>query len=61
VAVRARIWQDARRMSLLLYGIAIAAALCMAHAATSKRWDIVRGGAPVVAIFVVLALVVSAL
>jgi hypothetical protein len=48
-------------MNLLFFGLAIAAALCMAHAATGKRWDIVRGGAPVVAILLVIALAFQAL
>ena len=43
-------------MDLLFFGCAIAAALCMAHAATGKRWAIVRGGVPVVLFLLVVAL-----
>jgi hypothetical protein len=47
-------------MSLLFFGLAIAAALCMAHAATRKRWEVVKGGAPIAAALLVVALIFEA-
>jgi hypothetical protein len=42
-----------------LFAIAIAGALCIAHAASRKRWDLVRGGAPFVVVFGLLGLLAS--
>jgi hypothetical protein len=46
-------------MALLFFGLAIAAVLCMGHAALRKRWGLVRGGVPVTAILLVIALIFS--
>jgi hypothetical protein len=48
-------------MSLLFFGLAIAAVLCMGHAATRKRWEVVRGGVPIAAALLVVALIFQAL
>jgi hypothetical protein len=46
-------------MSNFLFAIAIAGALCLGHAAITKRWDLFRGGVPFVAVFAVLGLILS--
>jgi hypothetical protein len=45
----------------LLCAIAASAAACMAHAAITGRWDMVRGGAPFAVLFGLAGLIVTQL
>jgi hypothetical protein len=47
-------------MGTLFLAIALSIAVCMVHAAVTRRWSLVQGGAPLLAVALVLALAAAA-
>ena len=46
-------------MDTLFQAIALSIAVCLVHAAITRRWRLVQGGAPLLGIALALALVTS--
>ena len=41
------------------WGLSVAVVGCMLHAAFNRRWNVVQGGAPLLAVFALLTLVLG--
>jgi hypothetical protein len=46
-------------METLFLAIAVSVAICMAHAAITRRWRLVEGGAPILGVAVLLAIITA--
>jgi hypothetical protein len=46
-------------MATLFFAIGVSILVCMIHAAVTKRWELVRGGAPLLTVATLLALIAS--
>ncbi len=47
-------------MGTLFFAISVSIVACMVHAAITKRWNLVQGGAPLLFVATVLALITGA-